>query len=161
MLVGFVLNLLPIHQWALAFVAVYATYFGVIEWARRPGLRAPAINWQVPQTFVINASRRRRTLIWGAILGPGFATRNAYAGFGLLVLAVAAVGNIQYGTSLAAVIGVAHASSRAIALIRDAQRACAADYLQTTIKKMRWRAVDGLLLLVIAGAAVIAFVQTF
>jgi hypothetical protein len=97
----------------------------------------------------------------GAILGPGFATRNAYAGFGLLVLAVAAVGNIQYGTVLAAIIGVTHASSRAVALIRDAQRACTADYLQTTIKKMRWRAVDGLLLLVIAGAAVIAFVQTF
>jgi hypothetical protein len=135
---------------------VYATYYGAIEATEQRGLRSPALNWQVPQTFVIGVSRRRRILVWGSILGPGFITRNAYAGFGQLVLVVAALGNAPYGLALAAGIGAAHGGGRAIAVVRDAQQADATNYLETTIKKMRWRMFDGFALLAIAGATVIA-----
>ncbi len=69
--------------------------------------------------MLIEAPARRRVLVWGALLGPGFATRNPYAGFGLLPLVVAAMPGSAAGLALGAAVGLAHGTARAAALLRD------------------------------------------
>jgi hypothetical protein len=106
----------------------------------------------------IGASPRRRLLVWGAILGPGFLTRNPYAGFGLLPFTVAAM-RLAGGwacLALAAVIGLAHGSARAIALLRDVSHGApgsAAGQLDLLLKTVYWRRFDGVVLLAVAAAA--------
>ena len=154
---GLLLNVLPLSLAALSLIVVYGACYGLTESAGRARPAPPGSRWQVPQTMVAGVSRRRRVLVWGAILGPGFATRNPYAGFGLLPLAVAAVGSIPAGIALAAVIGVAHGTGRALALLRDARpRLAAPDPMALVLTSMRWRTLDGVALLVIAAAAAAA-----
>ena len=101
--------------------AIYGCCYGVTEIAGLGRLAVPGRRWQVPQSMLIDASPWRRVLVWGAVLGPGFATRNPYAGFGLLPIAVVAMAAFQpaAGVALAAVIGLAHGGARATALLRD------------------------------------------
>ena len=94
-------------------------------------------------------------MVWGSLLGPGFATRNPYAGFWVLALAAAAVGNAGYGVALAAAIGAAHSTGRALGLLRDVKDVDANSYLQSTLRSMYWRTADGFALLAVAGVAVI------
>jgi len=130
LVVGLCLTALPLTAVALAGAVLYGCYYGVLEITGRRGLPTPGRQWQVPQSMLIDAAPRRRVLVWGAILGPGFLTRNPYAGFGLLPLAVAAmpgtlgagagaVAGIRAGLALAAAIGLAHGTARALALLRD------------------------------------------
>jgi hypothetical protein len=162
MLLGLGLTSLPLAGAALVVMVVYGCYYGVTEVTGWPGLAPPGRSWQVPQTMVIGASARRRVAVWGAILGPGFATRNPYAGFGLLPLAVAAMTGVRAGLALGAAIGLAHGSARALALLRDvrempAQQAGAAlGHLDLVLKSIYWRRLDGTILLVIAAAAAVA-----
>jgi hypothetical protein len=112
---------LPLAGIALGVAIGYAGYYGLTEVTGLRGLPPPGRAWQVPQTMMIGASPRRRILVWGAILGPGFLTRNPYAGFGLLPLVVAVMPAAGGAVTLAAAaaIGVAHGSARATALLRD------------------------------------------
>jgi hypothetical protein len=158
---GLLLNVLPLSLAALSLIVVYGACYGLTESAGRARPAPPGSRWQVPQTMVAGVSRRRRVLVWGAILGPGFATRNPYAGFGLLPLAVAAVGSIPAGIALAAVIGVAHGTGRALALLRDAREAMAGDHLRMILKSLYWRTFDGFALLVVSGAAAVACLYRF
>jgi hypothetical protein len=87
----------------------------------------------------------------------GFATRNPYAGFWLLPLAVGAVGNIGYGVLLAAGIGAAHSTGRAFGLLRDARDADVNSYLQSTLRSVYWRMADGFALLAAAGIAAMTY----
>jgi hypothetical protein len=159
---GIMLGALPLARPALVATAGYAAAYGLIEVTDRLGgrlrLPPPGTRWQVPQAMVIDVSRWRRTLVWGSILGPGFMTRNPYAGFGLLPIAVATAGGVRPAAALGAVIGLAHAAGRALALLRDARprRAAAPDPMALVLTSMRWRTVDGLALLVIAGTAAAA-----
>jgi hypothetical protein len=153
---GLLLNLLPLSRAALLLIVAYGAFYGLAEATGRPGIAPPASRWQVPQTMVAGASPGRRILTWGSILGPGFATRNPYAGFALLPLAVAAAGGIAAGIALAAAVGVAHGTGRALALLRDARNAATADHLRMVLKSMYWRRFDGFALLVISGAALAA-----
>ena len=152
-LVGLLGNLAPVRLAALGLTVAYGVYYGLIEVAGRPGLPAPGRSWQVPSRWVDNVPRWRRILTWGALLGPGFATRNPYAGFGLLVLAVCSVGNIRLGVALAAALGLLHGLARGLALLRDTRHVAVTDYLESVARSMRWRALDGLTLLAAAGAA--------
>ncbi|MGH3304842.1 MAG: hypothetical protein ACRDOK_24875 [Streptosporangiaceae bacterium] len=95
-------------------------------------------------------------LVWGAILGSGFATRNPYAGFAVLTFVVAALGSVRGGVIVAAVIGIAHGTGRAAALLNDAVSIDSGDYMRSVLKSMYWRQCDGLALLLIGGVAVIA-----
>lgn len=152
---------LPLTGVALVVAVVYGCYYGGAELAGRRGLAVPGRRWQVPQSMMINASPRRRVLVWGAMLGPGFLTQNPYAGFGLLPVAVAAMRAAGTGTclALAAVIGLAHGTGRAAALLRDVRRgapANAADQLDVLLKTVYWRRFDGLVLLAAAAAAAVA-----
>ena len=151
--IGLVLGALPVAAVALVVAAVYGAGYGVIESMGRPKPRPPGSSWQVPQRMLIGVGARRRVLTWGVVLGPGFLTRNPYAGFGMAVVLVGCAGHPAPGLAVAAVAGVAHGSGRALALLRDARRRLA-DPFELLLTSMRWRMLDGLALLAVAGAAI-------
>jgi hypothetical protein len=161
---------LPLAGIALVIAIGYAGYYGLTEVTGLRGLPPPGRGWQVPQTMMIGASPRRRILVWGAILGPGFLTRNPYAGFGLLPLVVAVMPAAGAALTLAAaaVIGVAHGSARAMALLRDvgdlreagvvaavALAPTAMTQLDLLLKTVYWRRWDGVALLAAAVTAAV------
>lgn len=155
-LAGWLGSLLAPGRAALAAVAAYAACYGLAETTGRSGLPPPGRSWQVPSRWVDQVPEWRRLLVWGALLGPGFATRNPYAGFGLLPLTAAATGSPRLGAGLAALLGFLHGAARAAALLRDSRRAATADYLLAVLRSMRWRTLDGIALLVVAGTATMA-----
>jgi hypothetical protein len=155
MTLGLLLNLVPLSAIALVLMAGYGVFYGVLEAGGMARPAPPGSRWQVPSEWVRGVSRRRRFVVWGSLLGPGFATRNPYAGFWLLPLAVAAVGNIGYGVVLAAAIGAAHSTGRALGLLREVKDVDGNGYLQSTLRSMYWRMADGFVLLATAGVAVI------
>jgi hypothetical protein len=152
-LLGLLANVAPVRPAALALTVGYGIYYGLIETSGRTGLPPPGRSWQVPARWVDNVPRWRRILIWGSLLGPGFATRNPYAGFGLLILIVCSVGSLRLGVALAVTLGLLHSLARAAALLRDVHQPPDTDYLDLLARSMRWRALDGLALLTIAGVA--------
>jgi hypothetical protein len=153
---GGCLGALPLTGPALVLTAIYAACYGLTEVTGKPSLRPPGRKWQVPQTMVMGVSDRRRILVWGSILGPGFLTRNPYAGFGLLPIAVATASGVRAAVILAAAIGLAHGSGRALALLRDARPAAPSDPMRLVLVSMYWRTFDGCVLLVIASVAIAA-----
>jgi hypothetical protein len=159
LLIGAVTSVLPLSGPAVVLAAGYALVYGGTEAAGRLWPAAPGRTWQVPQPMVIGASPRRRLLVWGSILGPGFLTRNPYAGFGLLPLAVAAAGS--GGLVLAGAVGAAHGSGRALALLHANRSGPADDPMRLLLRSAAWRMTDGLILLVVAGAAVMTCVFRF
>jgi hypothetical protein len=156
-MLGLLVNLLPLSLIALVLMTGYGVFYGVLEASGKARPAPPGSRWQVPSEWVRGVSRRRRFVVWGSLLGPGFATRNPYAGFWLLPLAVAAVGNVGYGVLLAAAIGAAHSTGRALGLLRDVQRVDVNSYLQSALRSMYWRKADGLALLATAGAAAMTY----
>jgi hypothetical protein len=154
-LLGLIVNLVPLNWFALVVGGTYAAYYGLIETTARPGLPPPGRRWQVPATWVKNTPKWRRVLVWGSLLGPGFATRNPYAGFGLLPLVLASIGNIRIGVVVAATIGLLHGTARALALLRDTRGISSADYMQAVMKSLRWRTFDGFALLTFTGVTAV------
>lgn len=160
---------LPLAGVALVLAAIYGCCYGAAEIAGLGRLAVPGRRWQVPQTMMIDASPWRRVLVWGAVLGPGFATRNPYAGFGLLPIAVVAMAASRPGAAvlLAAVIGLAHGGARAVALLRDISGgqpespADAAGHLDLLLRTVYWRRLDGAMLLAVAATATAASVSYF
>jgi hypothetical protein len=167
---------------ALVAALAYSGYYGVSEAVGRPGVRPPGRSWQVPQTMVIGTSPRRRIVVWGAVLGPGFLTRNPYAGFGLLPLILIAAASFGWSAGLVvgAGVGIAHGTARALALLRDVRdvragrdartglaqpdvppRGPVDDHMELLLKTVRWRTVDGYLLLAVAGTAVATLAYQF
>jgi hypothetical protein len=153
-LLGLVLGALPAAHAALVAAAVYGCVYGTAEICGLTWPGAPGRRWQVPQDMLIGASGPRRLLVWGAILGPGFLTRNPYAGFGMLVLLAASAGSLPAAVVVAAVTGAAHASGRAVALLRDSS-APQLEPFALLLRSLRWRALDGIALLAVAGAAIV------
>jgi hypothetical protein len=176
---GLVLTTVRLTGFALVAVVAYGSYYGTTEVWRRRGLRPPGRGWQVPQTMLIGAPVRRRVLVWGALLGPGFATRNPYAGFGLLPLAVAAMPGTGAGLAAGAAVGLAHGTARAVALIRDVRdlrlepaspvlataggggvagppAGALPTHLDVLLKTVRWRRIDGAVLLAATATALVA-----
>jgi hypothetical protein len=154
---GILVNLLPLSGIALVLIAGYGALYGVLEVSGRTRPAPPGSRWQVPSEWVRGVSRWRRSLVWGSLLGPGFATRNPYAGFWVLPLAVAAVGSIGYGVLLAAAVGAAHSTGRALGLLRDVRGIDVNDYLQSALRSMYWRVADGFTLLAVAAASALTF----
>jgi hypothetical protein len=139
---------------ALVASVLYGCAYGAAEVGGSPWPPAPGRRWQVPQDLLIGASPHRRALVWGSILGPGFLTRNPYAGFAVLPLLVAAIGRVPAVVVVAGLAGAAHAAGRAAALLRDSARP-QDDPFALLLRSLRWRAVDGLALLTVAGAAAV------
>jgi hypothetical protein len=157
MALGLLVNLLPLSAIALILMAGYGVFYGVAEAGGIARPTPPGSRWQVPAKWVRGVSRRRRFVVWGSLLGPGFATRNPYAGFWILPLAVAAVDDLAYGLLLAAAIGAAHSTGRALGLLHGVKDVDANNYLHSTLKSMYWRMADGFALLAAAGAAAMTF----
>jgi hypothetical protein len=163
---GLALTALPIGTVALLATVLYGCVYGAAEFCGLSRLQAPGRRWQVPQDFMIGAGSRRRALVWGSILGPGFLTRNPYAGFGILPLLVAgiglaaggAAGRLAVGLTAAVMIGIAHGTGRAFALLRDVSRR-QDDPFVLLLRSLRWRALDGLALLGIAGVAIVTVAE--
>jgi hypothetical protein len=152
---GLLVNAIPLRLAAVAMIVVYSACYGLIEATGRARPAPPGSRWQVPQSMVRGGTSWRRMAVWGSILGPGFATRNPYAGFAVLPLSVAAVGSIRMGIAVAAAVGFAHGTGRALALLRDARAAQMADYAQSVLRSMYFRMADGYALLAISGVAAI------
>jgi hypothetical protein len=157
MTLGLLLNLLPLSAVALVLMAGYGIFYGVLEAGGMARPAPPGSRWQVPAKWVRGVSRRRRFVVWGSLLGPGFATRNPYAGFWILPLAVAAAGDLGYGVLLAAAIGAAHGTGRAFGLLHSVKDVDVNSYLQSTLRSMYWRMADGFALLAVAGMAAMTF----
>jgi hypothetical protein len=153
-LVGLLLGTLPIASAAVIAAAVYGSGYGVAEASGIAWPAAPGRRWQVPQDLLVGESGGRRVVVWGAILGPGFLTRNAYASFGMLVLLAATGGSLPAAIRVAALIGAAHAGGRAVALLRDSASR-ADEPFALLLRSLRWRMLDGLALLAVAGAAIV------
>jgi hypothetical protein len=163
---GLALTALPIGTAALLAAVLYGCVYGAAESFGLSRLTAPGRRWQVPQDFMIGAGSRRRALVWGSILGPGFLTRNPYAGFGILLLLVAgavagtgtgtggAAGRLAFGLAAAVLVGAAHGTGRALALLRDVSRP-QDDPFVLLLRSLRWRSLDGMALLAVAGAAAV------
>lgn len=158
---GLLLNLLPLSALALVLMTLYAAVYGFSETTGKPRLSPPSSRWQVPSRWVVGVPKWRRTLVWGSALGPGFASRNPYAGFALLPLAIAAIGSVWAGAATAAAVGIAHGMGRALALLRTSHGISGADYLESVLRSMYWRMRDGLILLMIGGGALVACVYRF
>ena len=154
-LAGLVLGALPIASAAVVAAAVYGLGYGVVEASGMARPAAPGRRWQVPQDLLLGESGGRRVVLWGAILGPGLLTPNPYASFGMLVVLAATVGGLPAGIWVAALIGAAHASGRAIAVLRDSASPQAEPFA-LLLRSLRWRVLDGLALLAVAGAAIVA-----
>ena len=176
---------------ALAAAACYGGYYGTLEASGRRGLAPPGRGWQVPQTMLIDAPPGRRLALWGALLGPGLLTRNPFAGFGLLPLAVTAMPGPAAAVALGAAAGLAHGIARAAGLVRDLRelsawpapasaeaQALAAvalagagagpggaehvpAHLDMVLKTIYWRRFDGVLLLAVAATGFAASVRSF
>jgi hypothetical protein len=151
-LLGLALGALPIASAAIVAAAVYGCGYGVIEASGMPRPAAPGRSWQVPQDFVLGGNGGRRVMLWGAILGPGLLTRNPYASFGMLVVLAATVGGLPAAVWVAALIGAAHAGGRAFAVLRDSAGPQDEPFA-LLLRSLRWRVLDGLALLAVAGAA--------
>ena len=159
-LLGVVLGALPIATAAIVAAAVYGCGYGVVEASGMARPAAPGRRWQVPQDLVLGQAGRRRVVLWGAILGPGLLTRNPYASFGMLVVLAATVGSLPSAVWVAALIGAAHACGRAAAVLRDSARpqdhgSPQAEPFALVLRSLRWRVLDGLALLAVAGAAIV------
>ncbi len=150
---------------ALISMALYAMIYGISEATGRTYPAPPGLLWQVPSAWVRPANAWQRIAIWGSVLGHGFITINPYAGFGLLVLTLASVGNRNDGLLLGASIGALHGMARSLALLRDARGRNPIDYKEAMRiyrrRQNNWRNVDGVLLLVIGGLAVVVCIHRF
>ena len=181
---GIAVTAVRLHGLALAATALYGGGYALTEISARRGPRPLGRSWQVPQSMLIDASVRRRVLVWGSLLGPGFATRNPYAGFWLLPLAVASMPGMPAGLAVGAAVGLAHGAARGAALLRDVKELqpapvpaaavpagvvpaapAAADpalptHLDVVLKAVYWRRLDGILLAAAAAAALAAWLGT-
>lgn len=158
---GALLNVVTLSGLALILMTGYTMYYGLMEITGRYGLPPPGLTWQVPARWVSHAPKWRRTVVWGSLLGPGFVTRNPYAGFGLLPLAVASMGELRGGIALAMTLGMLHGLGRAFALLRHVRDVASPNYMDSIVKSMRWRTCDGFALLTVAGIAVVALAFNF
>ncbi len=156
-LLGLALSPLASVPFLLPLLAlVYALWFGARETL---GLhrRLLGLVWQVPASWVRGRPAVARAFIWGVTLGPGLVTKNPYAGMWLLPLLVAllALSHSLFATVVVGVaVGSAHAMARAIGVLRN--RKCIAVDASAHVKILqsqeRWQYLDGLALLLAAGA---------
>jgi hypothetical protein len=109
-------------------------------------LRTIGFRWQVPARWLRGRHIWQRWLIWGTMLGPGFPTRNPYAGF-WLVLPLAAPG----GTYALAAAGAAHGLGRAAGILSNVVHACPMADPATWSARQHWILIDRALLVFGAG----------
>lgn len=132
---------------------VYALWFGILETLGVP-FQPPGLAWQVPSHWIKGHPAMVQALIWGTALGPGLVTRNPYAGMWLLPLLVALNHSLLMAMAVGIAVGVAHGGARVLGVLRN-RRCIDMDtdaYLRILGAELRWLYMDGLALLLAAGA---------
>lgn len=95
-----------------------------------------------------------QTLTWGTALGPGLVTKNPYAGMWLLPFLVALNHSLLMTIVVSMVVGATHGGARALGVLRN-QRCIVMDesaHIRILGAVSRWQYIDGLALLLGAGA---------
>lgn len=153
------LLLWPLHiiSWLLPLIAlVYALWFGLLETLGLP-FRSPGLTWQVPSGWIDRRPAIVQALTWGATLGPGLVTRNPYAGMWLLPFLLV----LNHSLLMAIIVGIAtgatHGAARVLGVLstrRSMDVDMDTDYAHLKIlgAQFRWQYMDGLALLLAAGA---------
>jgi hypothetical protein len=152
--VGLLLGAVHSSNAVLIAALAYCTLFGLSE-ALALRLHAPTSTWQVPAEWVIGKGRVAKTMTWGVLLGPGIVTRNPYAAMWLIPLLLALAGNPLAGLVAGAAVGVAHGTFRALGILDNAIH-LGADVHCALLAYFRWRLIDGLVLLFLAGYLFVA-----
>lgn len=135
----------------------YTVAYGLSETVGWP-LRAPSVSWQVPARWV-RGHPAARMVIWGIALGPGLVTRNPYAGMGLLPLLLILYQNPMAGAA-GLLFGAVHGGARAMGVLwNQRQVAGGCDIIIVMGQQLRWRLVDGAILLLAAGGLVACLVS--
>lgn len=117
--------------------------------------------WQVPASWVKGRPAALQALTWGTLLGPGLVTKNPYAGMWLLPLLIVlsrggggGSGGLPMAIAVGMVVGATHGGARALGVLRNrksiAGDACA--HQKILHARLRWQYIDGLTLLLAAGA---------
>jgi hypothetical protein len=150
--------LASLSQWWLLAALVYALIFGLSEALALP-LRSPSLTWQVPAQWLRNRPASVQTLIWGITLGPGFVTRNPYAGMWLLPLFLAFNQPLLASVGIGIAIGIAHGGSRSFGILAARSKLDACGSIILT--QWRWRVTDGLLLLFGSGYLAVSVLTIF
>jgi hypothetical protein len=140
------------HALVPGVVGSYALCFGVAQ-TLQTRLRAPSSAWQVPQEWVRYRPRRQQIAVWGLTLGPGLITRNPYASMWLLPGFLALTGSVQAGLVAGALIGASHGAARALGVILNVA-VLRARVEHAMLSLVVSQTIDGLWLLVIAGAVI-------
>jgi hypothetical protein len=146
-------------------MAVYALLYGLPEAIGLSGLPLLGSKWQVPSDWVGPHAPWRMMIVWGSVLGPCFLTINPYAGFWLLVPAVAYLGGASKGVVFAVAIGAAHGLGRSLSVVRDSRELARStaksddelvlEYKRIIARSALWRIADGYLLVIVGGVAVL------
>ena len=132
----------------------YTLWFGAHEALGLPQ-QVPSLAWQVPSGWINRRSPILQALTWGTMLGPGLVTRNPYAGMWLLPLLLALNTNLLMAILVGLAIGAAHGGARALGVLSNREQMDDdMDYAYLSIlgAQLRWLYLDGLLLLLAAGA---------
>ena len=131
----------------------YALWFGIVETLHLP-VSPPELAWQVPSSWIRGRRFVVQTLTWGTLLGPGLLTRNPYAGMWLLPLLLGLHRSLLPAVTLGIGIGAAHGIARALGVLsnRTCMEADGDAHLRIMAAQSRWQYVDGLFLLLAAGA---------
>jgi hypothetical protein len=129
----------------------YALYFGLGEILEFRRLRL-SLAWQVPSHWIRGRPAIVQTLIWGTSLGPGLITRNPYAGIWLLPFLVVLDRSLHMTIVVGMAAGAAHGGARAIGVLRNRNCMSTDAYLKIMGAQQRWQYLDGLALLLAAGA---------
>ena len=87
-------------------------------------------------------------------LGPGIATRNAYAGIWLMPIAAAFATGRLSGALIGAIAGAAHGSARAAGILANVRTNDPTGPFAVMGQQLRWRWIDGLVLTLAAGGIV-------
>lgn len=148
--VGTLAALAPSPRIALLVAFVYVAIYGPLEALMLP-LRAPGMQWQVPATWVTGRPQLRQELTWSLILGPGFVTRNPYAGFWLALILLPAFVEPLTCAAVGAAIGGAHGLTRAVGILRNMRCSSSTSHLAVMSQGIRWRYLDGLYLVLVLG----------
>ena len=145
----------PLHTWLIPLIAlVYALWFGLFETLGLP-FRPPGLAWQVPSRWINGRPAIVQALTWGSILGPGLVTRNPYAGMWLLPFLLVLNHSLPMAVVVGIGVGIAHGGARVLGVLSNRRHMdMDTDYAHLRIlgAQMRWQYIDGLVLLLAAGA---------
>jgi len=140
--------LVPLIVW------LYSLWFGIVE-TFGVRFRAPSLAWQVPARWIQRRTDAQQAVIWGTVLGPGWATVNPYAGIWLLPFLVVMGRGLFMAAVVGVMVGVIHGGARAMGVLSNSRHVEVNNsHLMILGQRLRWRYMDGLTLLLAAGALV-------